>query len=741
MRVTMPGALLIACSGGPAAPPAEAPAALATATTEKTPNVVMVTLDTVRADRLGAWGYPKARTDTLDALAAAGRRYARAYSPLPLTIPSHAAMMTGRYPAHVGIRSNGDGTLGDAETTLAELLGARGWHTGAAVSAFVTTRIWGFSQGFEAFFDKIPQTEDNFWHGERTGKATVDDALAWVGSLQDDRPVFLWVHMYDAHFPYTPPEDYLQASEGRPYDAEIAILDDQVARLVEAFRGEPTLFVIAGDHGEGLGDHGELNHGLFAYDVTQHVPLLFSGPGVKPEVVEQPASLVDLAPTLLGLLGIEPPEGMDGSASPKGPVYMEAWQLAERYGVAPHRAVVDGNLKLVATPRPELYDLSADPGELTDLASQRAADVARLQGLLDGFGFAEPTKKEADIDPSVREQLAQLGYVDGGGVENEGPRPDPKDRKELIALSQKADRQIQLQEITGAIATLKQLIRENPQIMEFRNRLASLLTKEKRLDEARAVMEEALKIDPDNPSLRLAHAGMLAQAGKLDEAVAVYRVIAEEQPFTPRIRAMVVHAIRQSNKLDEAIAAGQEYRLKYPDDQALAGILGVLLVERGRPQEAYPLLELGVQAAKPEMDVAWLLGARAVTEGDLEGALRLYGQELEVHPYNLKAAAARARVALKLGRWAEQLDSAEKMLAGKPDDAEMWHLSVLALFNLERYADARAALEKGLKVDPGYPELLLMDANLLAKEGRMEEGKKRFAEAQAALQARAAKAP
>ncbi|HMV66704.1 MAG TPA: tetratricopeptide repeat protein, partial [Myxococcota bacterium] len=373
-----------------------------------------------------------------------------------------------------------------------------------------------------------------------------------------------------------------------------------------------------------------------------------------------------------------------------------------------------------------------------DLAAQRPADVARLRAALDGFGFEAPAAKEVELDPAVREQLAALGYVDGGSVRRDGPAPDPKDRKELVALSQRADRQIQLQETTSAIATLKQLIRDNPEIMEFRNRLASLLSREKRFDEARAVMEEALRVDPTNPNLRLAHAGMLAQEGKLAEAAAVYRTIAQDQPYTPRIRVMAVQALRQGGKVDEALQLGQDYLLVHPDDQALAGAVGVLLIEKGEALQAYPLLELGAQAAKPEMDVAWMLGARAVAEGDLDGALALYLKELTNHPYNLKAAAACARLALKLGRWPEQLDAADKFLAVKQDDAEMWHLRVLALFNLERYAEAREAVDRALKLDPENPDLMLMDANLLAKEGKMDEGRARFAQAQEALRRREA---
>jgi arylsulfatase A-like enzyme len=361
---------------------AKAPAAAKAPKPEDLPDVVLVTLDTTRADRIGAYGYAKARTDTIDALAARGTRFNNAYSPMPLTIPAHATMMTGLLPFHHNIRANGDNVLAPSFLTLAEHLHEAGYSTAASVAAFVTTRQWGFSQGFDAYYDSMPEGEDadkNFWHTERPGNAVVDDALGWLAVQPGDKPVFLWVHLYDPHFPYVPKEPYTESMADRPYDAEIAFVDDQVGRLVDAFADRKVLWALVADHGEGLGEHGEMTHGLFNYNATQHVPFILAGEGISAGVQEEPVSTADVMPSILAALGLPVPDGLDGKAQPgkADAPYAESYQLADRFKIAPHRMVVDGNLKLIDTPRPELYDVAADPHERNNLADRTPPPARR----------------------------------------------------------------------------------------------------------------------------------------------------------------------------------------------------------------------------------------------------------------------------------------------------------------------------------------------------------------------------
>ena len=300
------------------------------------PNVVLITLDTTRADRIGAYGYDAAATDNMDTLAEAGRRYQYAYSPLPLTIPSHASIFTGFYPPTIDLRNNGTGTLQDDSYTLTEHLRKHGYATVGSISAFVTSSDWGFQQGFEKFYDELPPAKQgDFWHNERPGKEVVDDLLEWLGSRESDQPVFAWAHFYDPHFPYDPPSSYANEVKGKPYDGELAYVDDQIGRLMSVLDPSNTVYVIVGDHGESLGKHGELTHGLYVYDDTQRVPFIISGPGVTPDVIDESVSIVDVSPTLLDVLGLPPLGRARWNRCAVG-----AHRARDLHGVLPARAAV-----------------------------------------------------------------------------------------------------------------------------------------------------------------------------------------------------------------------------------------------------------------------------------------------------------------------------------------------------------------------------------------------------------------
>ncbi|MDP6934287.1 MAG: sulfatase, partial [Myxococcota bacterium] len=271
--------------------------------------VVLVTLDTVRADRIGAWGHAEAETPNLDALAARGIRFSQAYAPVPLTIPSHSSLFTGLYPPHHGVRDNGDQRLSTEAWTLAESLNQAGYRTGASIGAFVTQAHWGFGQGFSDYRDDLGVPSDRLsWRAERPADEVIDDALELLEQGVD----FLWVHLFDAHAPYSPPSPFSERHQDRPYDGEIAWLDHQLGRLVASLP-QDVLLVVAGDHGEALGDEGEQQHGLLLSDATLHVPLVLVGSRLDaPQVVDEPVSLVDIAPTLWAELDMPVPSGLDG---------------------------------------------------------------------------------------------------------------------------------------------------------------------------------------------------------------------------------------------------------------------------------------------------------------------------------------------------------------------------------------------------------------------------------------------
>lgn len=717
---------LLGSCGGPASSPPRVPAH---------PDVLLITLDTVRADRIGAYGHAAASTPNLDALAARGRRYTHAWSPVPFTIPAHASILTGLYPARHGIRANGDAVLGDDATTLAERLRDAGFRTAAAVAAFPTTRVWGFDQGFDAFFDEVPAPR-SFWHGERPAGAVVDDLVDWVGDLGDDpAPRFVWAHFFDAHHPYAPPEPWASAHPD-PYDGEIAAVDAQIGRLLEAF-GRPTLVVVVADHGESLGEHGELGHGLYVYDGTQRVPFVVAGPGVAPEVVDRPASLVDVVPVVLTALGLPVPDGLDGTAdpAPDRAVWMESWQLATRFGLAPHLGVVAEGHKLVSLPRPELYALADDPREVHDRAGEDPDRVERLRARLEAFGFGPPSSDPAHpASLDVTAQLRALGYVDDGlGVERDGPPEDPKDHADMLGLVQKRERFEREGRAGEVLAVDEELATRWPDVPEFLARRAHGLAVRGRMAEALALLDRGLAQDPDHAVLMQTQAVLLAMGGRHDEAALRFQQVAEAMPFAPRVRAMAIHSLLQLPEgKDLAVELGLEYLRRYPDDHHVAGLLGIELARRGELTRALALLEQGARADIPERDVARHLAAARIGQGRFDEARALLEAEIRHHPWNL---AARATLMAQLGRrgeWEAQaqvasaiLALAERSVAGREVPRAVRidaHLArAQALFNLKRHVEARAALDLGLAEAPEDPRLHVLDANLLAREGRREE--------------------
>ncbi len=400
------------------------------------PNVVVITIDTLRADRVGAYGYAAARTPVLDALARGGTRFDRAYAPAPITLTSHASLMTGRYPPGHGARHNGLRVKTDVPL-LAELFQRAGFKTGAFVAAFPLDRRFGLERGFQTYGDRMPRVA-GVPANERPGWMAVDEALAWLKTIDAAR-FFLWVHLFEPHAPYG------QASDGRPasarYDDEIAEADRQTGRLIEAVRAKgDAVVVVAGDHGEAFGEHGEIAHSLFVYDTTLRVPLLFNGPGISAQVSESPVSLIDVAPTIARLAGLPPLDSdgvdlspaFDGRPIPPRRLYAESFAPLLDFGWSPLRAVREEGWKYIDAPRPELFSVDRDPGESENVAAAEAVRVAAMRERVNGYSAAalEPS---AVADREAAARLQALGYIGGGGGSREAARADPKDRTELAA--------------------------------------------------------------------------------------------------------------------------------------------------------------------------------------------------------------------------------------------------------------------------------------------------------------------
>jgi arylsulfatase A-like enzyme/cytochrome c-type biogenesis protein CcmH/NrfG len=564
------------------------------ATPERARNVVLVTIDTLRADRLGVYGYTAARTPILDALARRGARFDRAYATAPITLTSHASLMSGRYPPGHGARHNGL-RVSDDVPLLAEQFQRAGFRTGAFVGAFPLDRRFGLHRGFQTYGDRMPRV-GGVVANERPGRAVVDEALAWlkgVGTAQ----FFVWVHLFEPHAPYGDPSD------GRPtaarYDDEIAEADAQAGRLIAAAQAlGDTLVVVASDHGEAFGEHGEIAHSLFVYDTTLRVPLMFSGTGVGVTVSETPVSLIDVAPTIVHLMGLSPfdSDGIDltpsfqGRPGPPRRLYAESFAPLLDFGWSPLRAVREDGWKYIEAPRPELYQVSQDPSENHNMAPAEAVRVAAARERVNGYSGAA-LKPPAETDREVSARLQSLGYVGAGAAGRDATRADPKDRRELAAA---------IARITSGELHGQALERE-----------------------LRAVIAG----DPDNPQMNMRLGFFLSEGGRCADAVPHFeRAIAHGMPGAdPHLGLARCHA--QARRPDRASAELRAADRAEPGNPVVLANLGIVLSDSGHPADGIAPLERAValdpdfHEARFNLAVAYARTGRRAESGREAGEL------------------------------------------------------------------------------------------------------------------------
>ena len=424
------------------------------------PNVVIITIDTLRADRLGCYGYRAGQTPNLDALAGSAARFTHAFTPVPITLPAHSALFTGSFPMATGMHDFSGNKLPASAVTLAQVLREHDYTTAAFLGGAVLDSRFGLDQGFDNYFDHFDFNrldETNLDSLKRPADQVVDNALAWL-KTNPRQPYFLWVHLYDPHYPYTPPEAYARLFPHDPYDGEIAFADSQVGRLLfflkEIDRFETALVVVAADHGEGLGEHGEKTHGFFVYNSTLHVPLLVKVPGIGPRTVDAEVSLVDVMPTVLQYLRLPLPPSVEGrsllgeirgrASDRASNVYAETYLPLLHFHWSQLRALETGGLKYIEAPRPEFYDTRTDPQETKNLLPGKQALARemqdRLQNLIRRYTPAAggAAKETEPTDPALADRLRSLGYVafsTGTYSDASGKAlPDPKDLIQVFEL-------------------------------------------------------------------------------------------------------------------------------------------------------------------------------------------------------------------------------------------------------------------------------------------------------------------
>ncbi|HSD28950.1 MAG TPA: sulfatase-like hydrolase/transferase, partial [Vicinamibacteria bacterium] len=632
------------------------------------PNVLLVTIDTLRADRLGCYGYSGAATPVLDALAARGVRFTTSVAHAPLTAPSHASILTGLLPLGHGVRDNGSFVLPPSGTTLAEAFRDAGYGTAAFVSGFPLDHRFGFARGFETYDDRLLRGRDSRRapYVERTAAEVTRAAAEWIRGAR--APWFAWVHYFDPHAPYEPPLDLAARFASSPYDGEVAFVDRELGRLLAAGDPSRTLVLVTSDHGESLGEHGEATHGVFVYDATLRVPWVMAGPRVpRGRVSPVVARGIDAAPTLLDYAGLRVPPSMqgrplrpaaDGREMEDAPAYAESLFCKLNLGWAPLHAWRTARWKLIEAPRPELYDLGSDPGETRDVSDGRTDDARDLRSALRRALVARPPEASSAPGPDVQERLRALGYLGGTAP----ARPSGRDPKDGIALVERLERglaeararpALAVGELTAVLATEPDapLARRYRAIAyQFAGRYEESVADIRALEAAGPLSLEDLTVLAE--SLRL--------AGRHDEALAALDRAAAVDGRAPEpalLRARTLRAMRRSEEAGKALR--QALSLDPESGEARRG-LGELALERGATDEATSLLESVVGDDPTDVPALVKLGVARMRAGRVDEALSLFERAVALEPTNPEALLDLAGALGKSGRPAAAISHFER---------------------------------------------------------------------------------
>jgi arylsulfatase A-like enzyme/tetratricopeptide (TPR) repeat protein len=692
---------------------------------ERRLNVLLVTVDTLRADHLGSYGYAAAQTPALDRLAARGLRFAQAATVAPLTLPAHSSLMTGTFPAYHGVRDNGGFYLGDDQVTLAKVLRAGGYRTGGFVSAFVLDRRWGIGQGFDRYYDDFDLAKYRLDVGldavQRPGSEVVSKAIEWLDQ-DSTRPFLAWVHLYEPHAPYDPPEPIrvrFPPTMIGAYDAEVATADIQVGRLIDHLatsgRLDRTVVVVLGDHGESLGEHGEEQHGFFVYDATVRIPLIVAGPGVPSRVIGDQVRIVDVMPTLLEMLGVETPKSVQGrSLLPlaRGErldlvALSETWYPRHHYGWSELTAIRDGRYHFIAAPRRELYDTQTDPGETHNLAdvNPSGADIQAqaLQAFVARTSATHAPAAPRAVDPDVEQRLRALGYVGATispRVLDERRRGDPKDKIALYNLMKQAGLDSVEGRVDDGIRKVRQALADDPEIVEAYLMLGNMNAKAKREKESLAAYQKALALDPDNQSAAFSLALAYKSAGRTEAAEAGFERVLTLNPRDSKARYQLADIWMQRGDFARAEAALQRAVADNIERPAFQTKLGECYIELKRYDAAERSLLDALKSRPDEPMAHYDLGLIHEARGEPAKAIVEYEAEIARNPKTYRAHFNLAKLLVAAGRPADAVRQFEQTVEANPEFGSAFLYLAKARLDVGDLDGAEAAATKGMTLKP-----------------------------------------
>jgi arylsulfatase A-like enzyme/Tfp pilus assembly protein PilF len=679
--------------------------------------VVLVSIDTLRADRLPAYGYGQGSTPHLDALAREGIVFEDVVSACPLTLPAHASMFTGLLPPRHGVRDNAGFTLDAARRPLAARFHEAGFATGAAVSAYVLRRATGIAQGFDFYDDAIPvdATREGLGQQQRDGAAAVESLGAWVDARKGQR-VFAFLHLYEPHAPYAPPPAFQRLAQ--PYDGEVAYADDLVGRLFDRLRAagifDRAIVAVTSDHGEGLGDHGEREHGFFVYRESVHVPLIVRLPtgrrggtrvsGVVPQV-DLPATLLDLAGVSAdGMDGVSQRPAIESGRAAARPAYSETLYPRYHFGWSELRAVTDDRLRYIDAPRPELYDVRDDPRETRNLAASRGPAAAGMKQWLDRQSSGPPPAPAA-VTGEVRERLEALGYAaHGAPAPVTGPPADPKDKVGVYEAYRDATVLRQQGRDADALAALEKVLADSPSMLDAREVQGMTLFRLGRANEAVAALDAVVAADPQRATAHLALARIHALAGRRELAERHAAQAAAGDPG--RAFEMLAQTLLAGGKLDEAARFARRAVEADPDRAAAQVVLGIVSQRAGRCDEALARYRAADEARRrqPGLLMPGLharMGDCLARQGREPEAERAFLDEIEALPQSPEGRVGLAILYRSQGRDADARDALAGVVTRHPHPGPEEYWTVVR--TLTGLGDAEGARQWAAQARERFP--------------------------------------
>jgi arylsulfatase A-like enzyme/cytochrome c-type biogenesis protein CcmH/NrfG len=660
--------------------------------------VIVISIDTLRSDRLPAYGYTAGKTPAIDAFRRDSVLFAHAFSHAPTTLPAHASLFTGLLPPRHGVRDNIGYTLGPQHESLASFLRSRGYETGGAVSSYVLRRSTGIAEGFAFFEDTFDyQQAATRTSAERDGERTRAALEGWLDGVSGKR-LFAFLHLYEPHAPYAPPAEF--ENRQQPYDGEVSYADAIVGRFLESLkrRGlyDDALIILLSDHGEGLGDHGEDQHGIFVYRESVQVPLIVKLPRSERanSTREDLAGLVDLFPTIAAHAGLAT-EGLrfDGhdlfAARTPAPrvIYSETYFPRLHYGWSELVSAIDERHHFILAPQRELYHYRADPGELKNVIDARRREAFALQKTLEATpqNFAEPSA----IDPDDQRKLASLGYI-GSAAVTSGARPDPKTKIGAVRQLRQAYDLVAARQYRPAIELLEPFIRDNPEVIDAWWLLGQSLTGTGRQQDALRLLKEGAQRFPGNISILLQLADILVSMNRYDEARAHAELALKEEPV--RAREFIARMEMKRRRYPEAEKVLREALDHAPQRTEALMLLADALRAQNRRREELEALDRASAAIvagnlQPLRGLNFFRGEALLSEGRVPEAAQAYRRETELFPVNRRAWSSYALVTGGLGG----RDEARRILLQGLELNRDREMAALALEAFEVMGDAEGA--------------------------------------------------